>query len=145
MFSLGHDFSRASFPPLLQMLIYSCCTGNFPLQVSTHFSSDFLPGLPSPSSLFCLSIPASGVCSGLFVPLSFRDRHLHKAVHPTIPTSESWGQETPVPSESWWALLPSCSFLRWEAKADILERLLLEGRWGWGVGRGMVFSRAQAD
>lgn len=73
-----------------QMVIYSCCSWSFPLQVSTSFSGDFLPRLASLSSLLSLRVQPPCVSSGIFVPYSFRDRHLHKAAPPTVLPSEHW-------------------------------------------------------
>lgn len=71
--------SQCFFPWLSQMLLYFRSHSEFPLQVSTRFSSDFLPSCVSLSNLLSVSILPSGLSSGIIVPFFFRDRQLHKA------------------------------------------------------------------
>ena len=92
-----------------QMVIYSCCSWSFPPQVSTSFSGDFLPRLASLSSLLSLRVQPPYVSSGIFVPYSFRDRHLHKAAPPTVLPSEHWRLDLGAQGRSLGHLQELCS------------------------------------
>lgn len=79
MFSFGTSFPSAFALGALKRCFTLARTRSFCLQVSTRFSSDFLPSRVSLSSLLSVSILPSGLSSGIIVPFFFRDRQLHKA------------------------------------------------------------------